>query len=347
MNVPEVTSRTALFFRMLASVAWALLPQLAPAHHSGAMYDLSRVVTVRGTVSKYDWRNPHVYIYVEETTGRDERREWKVEALPTTVMQRLAWNAQTLQPGDRIEVKGYPTRDQQSRGLNPTRIVHEQRVLYEQMDSITRLSRAGATTRNEARSLDGTWETLMNLELILSFVTPQHALTPEGAAGVEAFDGRNMTPGADCVPNSAPLLMIDPDVKRITQDKDLIVIEAASGAALRRIHLNVDNDQHAAASVQGHSIGRWEGDTLVIDTRRFSDHRTGNGYLGIPSGLQKHLVERLTLAADGQTLLYRFELEDPQFLAQAVTGEVTWAYRPDFVFSPVECSLDNARRFLE
>ena len=347
MTIHETTSPASRFVCMLALGAFALLPQIAPAHHSGAMYDLSQVVKVQGTVRKYDWRNPHVYIYVEETTELGERREWKVEGLPTTVMQRLAWTPETLQPGDRIEVTGYATRNPQTRGLSPTLIVKDQGILYEQMDSIARLSRAGATTGNETRSLDGTWETLMKLDLIMRFVTPTLALTPAGAAGIDAFDSDTMTPGADCVPNSAPLLMIDPDVKRIVQRENLIVIEGASGAAERRIHLNMDNHEQVPASVQGYSIGRWEGDTLVVDTRRFSDHRIGNGYLGIPSGPQKHLVERLTISADGRSLLYRFELEDPQFLAEPVTGEVTWAYRPDLVFSPLPCSPDNARRFLE
>jgi hypothetical protein len=344
MAVPEAASPAV---RLLCVLASALLPQLAPAHHSGAMYDTSRVVTLQGTVSKYDWRNPHVYIYVEETTEGGERREWKVEGLPTTVMQRLTWNAQTLRPGDRVEVKGYPARNPERRDLNPTLITRDQRVLYEQMDSIARLSRAGATLANAARNLDGTWETLMNLELIMSFVSPQRPLTPEGAAAVQAFDSQTMTPGAECVANSAPLLMIDPDIKRIQQSENLIVIAAASGAAERRIHMNTDADEQAALSIQGHSTGRWEGDTLVIDTRRFADHRTGNGYLGVPSGPQKHLIERLTLAADGQSLHYSFEVRDPQFLAEPVIGEVTLAYRPDLAFSPVECSLDNARRFLE
>jgi hypothetical protein len=344
MSILETAARAV---RPLFVLASALLPQIAPAHHSGAMYDLSQVVTVHGTVTKYDWRNPHVYIYVEEATERGEPREWKVEGLPTTVMQRLAWNAQTLRPGDRIEVRGYATRNPESKGLNPTLIVQDQRVLFEQMDSITRLSRAGATQPSEAHSLDGTWETLMNLEVIMSFVTPRPTFTPEGAAAFAAFDSQTMTPGADCMPNSAPLLMIDPDVKRIEQTDDLIVIEGASGAAQRRIHMNADAYEQAPASIQGHSIGRWEGDTLIIETRRFSDHRTGNGYLGVPSGPQKHVIERLTLAADGGSLRYRFELRDPQFLAQPATGEVTWAHRPDLAFSPVECSLEVARRFLE
>jgi len=120
MTMLEVAALAAL---PLCALALALSPQIAPAHHSAAMYDLSRVVTVQGTVSKYDWRNPHVYIYVEEVTERGERQEWKVEGLPTTVMQRLDWNAQTLQPGERIDVQGYATRNSESKGLAPTLIV--------------------------------------------------------------------------------------------------------------------------------------------------------------------------------------------------------------------------------
>jgi hypothetical protein len=185
----------------------------------------------------------------------------------------------------------------------------------------------------------------LNLDLVMALFIPRVELTAEGKAAVAAFDDGTMNPAADCTPNSSPLLMMDPDVKRIEVDDDLIVIEGASGMAERRIHMNVTDHDASPRTVQGHSIGRWEGDTLVIDTRRFSEHRMGNGYAGIPSGPQKHLVERLTLSPAGETLLYRFELHDPQFLAQAVTGELTWALRPDLEISAAECSLDNARRF--
>jgi hypothetical protein len=184
MTVPEAISRGLA--TVLASAAVALLPQHAPAHHSAAMYDMSRLVTVHGTVEKYDWRNPHVYIYVEETTEHGERREWEVEALPTTIMQRLGWDAETLRPGDRVEVMGFATRNPRRQGLNPTLIVTDEGILFEQTDSIARLSSAGPTAQTEARSFGGTWATLMNLDLIMAFVTPQFELTPEGAAGVAA-----------------------------------------------------------------------------------------------------------------------------------------------------------------
>src|SRR5262249_52184357 len=97
-------------------------------------------------------------------------------------------------------------------------------------------------------------------------------------------------------------------------------------------------------SIQGHSIGHWEGKTLVIDTARFASHASGNAY-GLPSGAGKHLVERLTLDADGTTLAYHFELADPEFLAAPVTADLRFVFRPDLKYAPPKCSRENARRF--
>ena len=58
-----------------------------------------------------------------------------------------------------------------------------------------------------------------------------------------------------------------------------------------------------------HSIGWWEGETLVIDTVGFTAHRQGLGW-GVPSSSRKHMVERLSLTADRRQLLYEFTLED-------------------------------------
>jgi hypothetical protein len=143
--------------------------------------------------------------------------------------------------------------------------------------------------------------------------------------------------------------MIDPDFKQITTDGDVITIRGGFAPADRTIHMNTASHDGTPASdrttLQGHSIGLWEGDTLVIDTTDFSAHRIGNGYRGLPSGAQKHLVERLTLHEDGKRLNYAFELTDSEFLAETVTGEIEWGYRPDLEFVREPCELDNARQF--
>jgi hypothetical protein len=96
--------------------------------------------------------------------------------------------------------------------------------------------------------------------------------------------------------------------------------------------------------VQGHSIGRWDNGVLVVDTASFTPHRLGNG-AGLPSGARKHLVERFALSAQGG-VTYSFELADPEFLKEPVTGTAEWLHRPDVDFTATPCSTDNARRFL-
>ena len=60
--------------------------------------------------------------------------------------------------------------------------------------------------------------------------------------------------------------------------------------------------------------------TLVIDTAHFAEHRRGNSVGGLASSREKHLMERLRLGDDKTYLSYTFRLEDPEYLAEPVTG---------------------------
>jgi hypothetical protein len=99
-------------------------------------------------------------------------------------------------------------------------------------------------------------------------------------------------------------------------------------------------------SLQGHSIGWWEDKTLVVDTTNFAYHPQGTGDY-VPSGTGKHLIERLTPAADGRSLKYHFEMTDPEYYAGAISGDVEWDYRPNMKYEPAPCDLDSARHFLQ
>ena len=104
--------------------------------------------------------------------------------------------------------------------------------------------------------------------------------------------------------------------------------------------------ENAEPSSQGHSIGRWEDDVLVVDTVHFTEHLVGNAF-GVPSGFGKHLTERLSLSEDGTRMNYSFSLEDPEFLTAAVTGEGRWNYSPEHEFERLPCDPEVARRFLD
>ena len=72
-----------------------------------------------------------------------------------------------------------------------------------------------------------------------------------------------------------------------------------------------EHPANLAPSNQGHSIGWWEGDTLVVDTIGLEEHPWGNGR-GIPSSTQRHSVERLTLSEDGRNVQVEYIVDDPE-----------------------------------
>jgi hypothetical protein len=104
--------------------------------------------------------------------------------------------------------------------------------------------------------------------------------------------------------------------------------------------------ESGAPTLHGHSIGHWEGQTLVVDTTQFAPHREGNAMGGLPSGARKHLVERFALSDDRKHLQYDVLLEDAEYLAAPVTYGAQWSYRPDLMPTGLACDLDVARRFL-
>jgi hypothetical protein len=327
--------------RIRGSLAALLLlaSAAATAHHSPAAYNLASEVTVTGTVTDYDWANPHVYVSVREDGGS---RVWIAEAFPSTTMKQHGWSAQFLKPGERIVVTGNPGRNEARSILFLRTLRRGDALLYDAAVAFGPSSRPTPVVAR-ATSLVGTWSTEPSAALgrFLS-PTPGVPMTPKGAAAQAEFvDTAN--PGRDCVPFSAPIYMILPSFRSIEVRDDVVLIRGEDSAVDRVVHLGATH-AGAEASVQGHSVGRWEGAVLVVDTTHFAPHRLGNAG-GLPSGTQKHLVERFALTPQGG-LAYTFVLEDPEYLTEPVTDSTQWSYRPDVPFVPTPCSAENALRFL-
>ena len=92
------------FLAVVASVG-------ASAHHSPAMlYDLGRQIEVTGVVTAYDLGNPHMRIYLDvDNAGTVEK--WMAEGGSRTVLLRKGWDGTEVSPGDRVTIRGHPTRD--------------------------------------------------------------------------------------------------------------------------------------------------------------------------------------------------------------------------------------------
>jgi hypothetical protein len=271
------------------------------------------------------------------------------------MMRRIGWSRETLAVGDAVRLTGAPARNPSSKTLLLTSLHKAEAALYDGQSLRAAMSGDGrsadAAAAPTADGLDGVWVTLASFDVVAGFARPaaRFQLTEAGAASVAAFDEATMSPAIDCIPLPAPAATIVPDVKRISVEEGSVRIAGEFDSGERVIHVasggaNADSSA-PQPSLQGHSIGRWEGKTLVIETTAFVPHALGLG-LGLESSPAKRLVERLTLEDDGTGLAYEFELTDPEVLVTPVTGKLRWVYRPDLAFMPEACDRENARRFL-
>jgi len=96
-----------------ASIAIAVLltASSALAHHSFAMFDQSKTVTLQGAVKDFRWTNPHVFIelLVKNESGADE--EWSIEMTSPEHLSRAGWRPGTLKPGDQVTLNIHPMRE--------------------------------------------------------------------------------------------------------------------------------------------------------------------------------------------------------------------------------------------
>ncbi len=340
--------RESMRLAAVVLTAFALAAAPSAAHHSNAQFDMTQTVTFEGVVTRYEWANPHVYIWIEAPDESGAAVEWLIEGQPPSVLRRQNWSADTLNVGDAVAITGNPSRNPAQKTLFMMTMEKADAALYDRESFLSTLMTSDAPPGGATASgLDGVWVSLLDLAAMEGVIAPagSYALTDAGAAAAEQFDEFTMSPALSCIPYPAPIFMIAPDVKRITVEDGSIRIEGEFDDAARTIHLE-DPTGGSEPSVQGYSVGRWEGSTLVIETSGFTPHLAGNA-MSLYSSEHKRLVERLTLDADGTGLAYEFELTDPEVLAAPATGSNRWVYRPDLAFEPVACDLRNARRFAE
>ena len=115
INKEEAAMRIRLLFCVIAPVIAALLLSLsgpALAHHGFvSWFDMGRSVTVKGTVTSFDWTNPHAYIYLDVKNEKGATEKWTAELGAIAMLTRAGWRKDILKPGDEITATGNPAKD--------------------------------------------------------------------------------------------------------------------------------------------------------------------------------------------------------------------------------------------
>ena len=172
-------------------------------------------------------------------------------------------------------------------------------------------------------------------------------LRPKPAAAAEARTWKpehDMTIDRVCLPPSIVYAMQGPFPMEIHQGSEMIVMRLEYYDLVRIIFL--DGRPHPPANAPhtkvGHSVGRWEGSTLVVDTTHLSASTITNN--GLDHTDKLHVVERFWLGNDGKTLMLLQEFEDPDALENRGARFVGWDRGTDFIY-PYECDPSFAANY--
>ncbi len=96
---------------------FAALAAVAPlsAHHSfAAEFDQNKTVTLRGAVTKLEWTNPHIWLYLDAQEAKDEKTaaaRWQCEGGAPNTLTRNGWSKESLKPGDQVVIEGFLAKD--------------------------------------------------------------------------------------------------------------------------------------------------------------------------------------------------------------------------------------------
>src|SRR5512139_3830865 len=307
---------------LLAAVALLCAP--ASAHHSQSMFDTSKEIIIEGKVARFDWVNPHMYLVVE-TIGPDGKPAL-VEGEGVGITQALVdgLNRDALKPGTPVVMRANPNRGGWGKQVRIMDVTTEDGEIHPFYAANTR-----TRVLTPAKSLEGHWAP-NRAALGAGFgAMARFPLTPEARAAQAKLAADGL-----CYVEPIPFLAVLDELRTIEIKKDQVVMEFDNtGDNVERvIHMTAKHPADVKPTRQGHSIGRWDGETLVIDTVAFEPDPSGLG-ANTPSSAGKHTVERLSLIPDHTRLRYEITVEDPVYLTGPATLTQQWDHRPDLEFS--------------
>jgi hypothetical protein len=341
---------------ILALAAVALCGPAA-AHHGFGRFDPTKEVTIEGTITGIDFVNPHSYLYFDARGSDGAVTKMRCEMRAATVLRRSGWSAEMFVTGKHVTVSGNPHRDDPASCYIETLTIGDEPTL-ERYQQLTTASPAGKTGERPLRlatgepNLSGDWA--QEQYLIARPPSGRGGLVPKSmVAAVEAGElelanvpsaGWGAQPvtftaagqaAADALRSVAPQdnprsrceitsilfdWVFDGPINRIAQRSGEITVEYGRGL-VRTIHMNMSSHPAGAApSRAGHSIGRWDGDTLVVDTVGFAPGALAGT---VAHSAELHVVERFVLDPRTMALKRDYLAEDPAYFADRYVGSDT------------------------
>ena len=303
---------------------------VAKSHHSDAVYDRSQLIAFSAKVVGFSFRNPHVTTFVEEQEG--ERRQWEIETGSTPIMRRSGWSENTFKVGDAIQVRAHPSKTGELKAILNS---------FQSADGNTWIQVEEAPEASvAAQGIEGIWRGEPSTEL--SMDNSSVSFTVAGSAAEHAYETTTHTQNTRCLPLPPPFLNSNAlYLTEIEITDEAVFIRNEFFDVERIVHMDGRvHPENGERTNQGHSIGRWEEDALIVDTRLLADHRVGGAFFGIPSTAGKHVVEKYSLSEDRKRIIVDILFDDSEYLTEPFVGQTTLVYSPGLELYSYECNAE-------
>ena len=335
--------------KILVCIAGACtLPAIA--HHSTvAIFDNSRTIEVTGVVDSISWRNPHgeLVVAVEDEAGNIEH--WEAETAGASVMRNRGARTDVVNVGDVVTMAGSPARSGDSEMLARSLLLPggyefnfgSRAEPYfpagKNGNMVGMLEERPGDVQAAIDAADGifrVWSTIMSDPAAFPMFKGGYPLTASAEAGLADWDPLD-NDLLRCGTKGMPLIMITPFPIEFRREGENIRMLIEEYDARRLIHMAPDAAPSGELTQMGFSRGRFEGDTLVVET----DHITPAHFDpdGVIHSEQLHLVERFIPNEDYSRLDYVISVTDPETFTEEFELTRYFVWQPGDTVEPYEC----------
>jgi hypothetical protein len=325
-----------------------LVSQLVCAHHSlTAHYDVRNPRTLEGTLKTISWRNPHSQFQIEVMNEQGNIETWRLEGGAINTIRRQGIDMSTIRKGDTVRFFGAPARSGRN-DMVAAKLFHNDNeykifgVLAKLMklpgtiDEDLGYQTSAASHRIESHVADDVFRVWFPIQFPgVGVVQMELPLTDFAVKTAENYDEAADDLAVKCEPPGMPSMLDQPYPIQIINEGDRIVMIFEEWNAKRFIAMNDKPLTEKNHPRYGDSKGRWENETLVIETTNIDYPYYDDA--GTPMTRDMVVTERYGLNEDRSRLEWSAHIEDPNVFTKPMTIDGYFVYSPKYKIEEYKC----------
>ena len=340
---------------LIALAGTAFCAVSAQAHHAASAVFSDETIEIEGIVTEFNFKNPHVNILINVTDDSGAETLWMATAPAPVSLRRSGWSADSIRKGQYLRITGMKSLDGGPMILAENETWDEGGIV--QLDPVdgsvigplsatvgespTAFSSGPLAPRlSDGRpNFTGTWRRDRNAPAV-EVGRNSPPFNERGAAVQAGFAAVDDPAFSACTDNGLVRQAASRHPLTITQYPDRVQFDYEEGAAQRVFYLHGRGPETDEKTGLGHSVARYEGDTLIIETTQVLGNLTGTRGNAVSDRHTAVETYRRIDDENGPVLEMVMVVTDPEYLSGP--WEMSWRKRyaaPGYVFTEVDCLL--------